>query len=227
VKLSIINLLKRRYIIEMFYGEFCHVCGEFNTKDHLVSFHFNHKDEDKKTLLASELFKNEKITCSEIVQVLEKENGGYLCNNCHTVFHESEYYDLLDKIYTNEDMVRKVYKDHLSVKHGFCVMKNNNHIRDVLKLPKRLSNNFIKYLELIDKMSKSKVKITNKSLAYNMGASTYKVPMEFFNRNSDFLRKFVFINKKGRVTTYKLTNEGLEAVSLMNYFRKYYKKIQL
>ena len=48
VKLSIIRFLKKKYIIESFYGTHCHTCGEFNTIDHLSAFDFHHDDEDQK-----------------------------------------------------------------------------------------------------------------------------------------------------------------------------------
>ena len=44
VRVEITRLLKKRYIIETVYGEKCHICMEFNTKDHLTVFQFSHLD---------------------------------------------------------------------------------------------------------------------------------------------------------------------------------------
>jgi len=136
VKLSIIGLLKKKYIIETFFGERCQICGEFNTKDHLVCFHFNHIDNNQKTILASDLYKSESITCTEIVKTLIKERGGYLCNNCHTVFHKSNFYNLLDKVYIDNRVKSQVFNEHRTIKKEFKIISNIDNIKNPFKLPK-------------------------------------------------------------------------------------------
>jgi len=42
IRRGLIHKLKKRYIIELVSGGICPACGEFNTRDHLPSFHFNH-----------------------------------------------------------------------------------------------------------------------------------------------------------------------------------------
>jgi len=77
IRLEIKYLLKKRYIIEFFYGDYCHTCGEFSTRNYLNAFHFNHVYGDKKTVTFTKLSKY--LTCSEIVQILvEQEGGGVL-----------------------------------------------------------------------------------------------------------------------------------------------------
>ncbi|TKJ22166.1 MAG: hypothetical protein CEE42_13205 [Promethearchaeota archaeon Loki_b31] len=221
IKLSIISLLKRKYIIETLYGESCQICGEFNTIEHLVSFHFNHIDETKKTLVASNLFKSEEITCSEIVSKLDQERGGYLCNNCHTVFHRSSYYDLLEHVYIDENVMEKVSKDHIHVKQNFKLVYSSELIKDPFKLSKRLSGNFEKCLIAIDKLSKTGGIITNRILANALGVKSPKIVAQFFDRN-EYLKQFIRISREDRITEYELTKKGFKALSLMNYFKKYY-----
>ena len=67
------EFLKKRYIIDHFYGEYCHICKEFNIREHLPVFHFHHVDDKIKTINASELFH---LPCSEIVKILKK-----ICRN--------------------------------------------------------------------------------------------------------------------------------------------------
>ncbi len=45
VKSEIIYFLKKRYILDFIYGGVCPVCGEFNTRNHLPVFEFNHTHE--------------------------------------------------------------------------------------------------------------------------------------------------------------------------------------
>jgi hypothetical protein len=224
VNLSIIGLLKRKHIIETFHGKYCQTCGEFNTDKHLPSFHFNHIDESKKTLIASDLFKNDFLKCSEIAQILEQEKGGYLCNNCHTVVHTSGYYDLLDQVFEEEKVKENVLNDHAETKLKFNLISNPDLIKDHFKLEKRLSDNFEQYLFSISSLSKSNKEITNKSLADSLGVSSRKIPAEFFNRN-EYMKQFVKVNRKNKITLYSLTNKGKEAIELIEYFVQYYSSL--
>ncbi len=222
IKLSIISNLKKRYIIETIYGIYCHVCEEFNTREHLIAFHFNHNNEDTKTLLASDLYKNESITCSEIVQNLEQEEGGYICSNCHAVWHNNTLINIFDQIYDDMSVVKKTTNDYYHVREKFTLIYNDVSIRNPLKLSKRISDKFESHLIAIYEISKLSNIITNKSIASYLGLSSKKLVHSFFTRNN-YMRPFVNIDKSKKIHMYSLTKKGVEAVSLMNYFKKYYK----
>ncbi len=222
IKLSLISLLKRRYIIESIYGDKCHLCGEFNTKDHLVSFQFNHNNKDTKTLLASDLFKTEALSCSEIVQTLDQEEGGYICANCHSVIDNNTYLNSLNEIYNDKSIAKKALTDYNICTRNFTLLHNKNSIKNPLKLSKRLSDNFEQFLYAIYELSKLGNSITNISIASYLGLSSRKIVSSFFTRN-DYMKLYVKINKTEKVYKYSLTKKGVEAVSLMKYFKDYYK----
>lgn len=223
VRVELVRLLKKRYIIEIFYGEDCHICGEFNTKEHIYSFQFCHIKEDKKTVDFSKLSKY--YSCSEIAKILEQEEGGFVCSNCHTVFHFKKYIPLLDKIYDDKDMIKKVLNDYKYVHDRFTLFYKTKDIRDPLKQSMRISDSFETYIIAISEISKSGQVVTNSSLANYLDYANSNAPIKFFNRNKEIMRQYVYINKIGKETKYRLTNKGKEAILLMNYFKKYYSSI--
>ena len=224
IKLSVISYLKKRYIIEYINGVNCPACGEFNTKEHLVSFHFNHFNKLLKTILASDLFKSESITCSEIVQILEGQKGSYICSNCHSVFHKTKFYDLLKYLYTDKNMIKTIIEDHKNVRKNSLPIYYDGLINDPLKLSKRISEKLESHLIAIYEMSKTENTVTNSSIAQYLDLTSRKLVDSFFGR-SDYMKDFVKIDKNKKIHTYSLTKKGIEAVSLIYYFRKYYNSL--
>jgi len=92
---------------------------------------------------------------------------------------------------------------------------------EILRL---LLTHILKEKIAIHEISKLGNDVTNKSLANYVGVNSNKIPAQFFSR-SDYMKEFVNIRKNGRITTYKLTKKGKEAVSLLIYFKKYYKNL--
>ncbi|TFG10158.1 MAG: hypothetical protein EU535_08490 [Promethearchaeota archaeon] len=223
IRVEIVRLLKKRYVIEITYGESCHICGEFNTKEHIYSFQFCHIKEDKKTVDFSKLSKY--YSCSKIAKILEQEEGGFVCSNCHTVFHFKKYIPLLDKIYDDKNMIKKVLNDYKYVHDRFALFYKTKDIRDPLKQSMRISDSFETYLIAISEILSSGQVVTNSSLANYLDYANSNAPIKFFNRNKEIMRNYVYINKIGKETKYSLTNKGKEAISLMNYFKKYYSSI--
>ena len=224
IKLSVISYLKNRYVIDLTSGEYCPTCREFNTKEHLVSFHFNHFDTVLKTILASDLFKNESISCSEIVQILETEKGSYICSNCHSVFHKTKFYDFLNYLYTDKNMIKVIIQDHKNVRKNSLPIYYDGLINDPLKLSKRISEKLESHLIAIYKISKTEKNVTNSSIAQYLDLTSRKLVDQFFGRN-DYMKEFVKIDKNEKIHTYYLTKKGIEAVSLIYYFRKYYSSL--
>lgn len=221
IRRHIINYLKKRYIIESFYGEYCPTCREFNTKRHLSAFHFNHKDKKLKNVNASDLYSL--YSCSEIVKILEKERGGYICSNCHTVIHY-EGLHLLDKIYEDKKIVEKILKDYGFVSKNFTLIHNDDSlIRDPLNKTLKITESIERYLTAIYEISKSGRDVTVYSLADYMGISSSSIS-NYFYRKKDVITQYIDI-KAGRPTKYVLNNKGRECVSLIYHFRDYYNSL--
>jgi len=218
IKLSIISLLKRRYIIENFYGRKCHICKEFNTIEHLVSFHFHHQDKTKKTTLASDIYSTESITCSEIVKTLEKEEGGYICANCHYTLHNKP--ELLEQIHDDKEILKKAKMDYNDAINRFNLIFYKTSLKNPLNLSKRLSHNFRAYLIAIDEISRLGQIATNKTIANQIGVSG-TTTKGFFIRNN-YMAKFLDINKQGKTHLYSLNNLGKMTIQLINHFENFY-----
>ncbi len=107
------------------------------------------------------------------------------------------------------------------VKKNFKFVNKSNLIQDPLKLPKRLSDNFVKYLKTIYKMSKSGESITSKALANALHIKNPRTIVSFFNRN-DYPEYYIKIDKKNISWKYELTKKGYEALSIIKFFKQYY-----
>ncbi len=92
------------YIIDILNKDVCPTCGEFNIKKHIRAFDFCHLYPDKKIIAANSLF--DSYSCSEIVEILRKEGGGFICTNCHSVL-DMEYFNILDAIYDDKEIAEK------------------------------------------------------------------------------------------------------------------------
>lgn len=73
-------------------------------------------------------------------------------------------------------------------------------------------------------MSKTENTVTNSSIAQYLDLTSRKLVDSFFGR-SDYMKDFVKIDKNKKIHTYSLTKKGIEAVSLIYYFRKYYNSL--
>jgi len=222
IRLEIAYLLKKRYIIEYFYGDYCHTCGEFSTRKYLNAFHFNHIHEDKKTVTFTKLSKY--LSCSEIIRILDEQEGGggFICANCHEIIHFDKHVHLLNQIYEDKNIIKKVLEDRNRVLQKFTPIHKSSEIKDPLKQSMRISDSFEKYLTAIYRVSKSGCLVTNKALASELSLLVYGVISRFFKRNKVVMKQYVEIDKTKRPTVYTLTNKGVEVISLIQYFKEYY-----
>lgn len=80
-------------------------------RKYLNGFYFNHINEQKKTVIPTKLPKY--FSCSEIVRTLIEQEGvgGFTCTNCHEFIYFNKHIPLLDQIYEDEIMVRRVLED--------------------------------------------------------------------------------------------------------------------
>jgi len=122
-------------------------------------------------------------------------------------------------------MIQRIFEDHNRVHEKFTPIYKSPEIKDPLKQSMRISDSFEKYLTTIDRISRSGRVVTNESIANELSLSDFTVVLKFFNRNSAVMEEFVNIDKTNRPTTYTLTDKGVDAVSLIRYFKDYYNSI--
>jgi hypothetical protein len=218
IRRKIIKKLKKKGIIEFLYGRFCHTCSEISTNKFLPAFHFCHQERESKTVNASDLFD---LPCSEILQILEKENGGYICSNCHSVIDHGNYIHLLDKIYENNKIIKKITDDHDSISKKFAPIKKNQiFIRDFLKKVSIIQDSFERYLTAIYEISNSGQDVTTPALKEYLSFNSSTV-LSFFTRRSKIIKRYVNI-EVGRPTKYFLNDRGYGLIELIYHFKKYY-----
>jgi len=224
-KKNILRKIKKRYIIESFYGEFCHVCGEFGIRKDLNAFDFHHQHKDLRNIKAHELYDTH--SCPEIAKILIQEKGGYICSNCHTVI-EYKLIHLLNDIYKDENIVKKILNDYNATHRRFTLMNDLSDIIIKAPLKKSLHSNetFERYLTAIYEISKSKNEVTLSDLANFTGLKTVTI-YKFFKKNSSLLK--ICIEMKIGVaptpTKFILTEKGKELVSLIYHFKNYYSSL--
>ena len=224
---AIARYIKKRYIIEYFYGEFCHTCREFRISKHLPAFTYHHKNEETKTVNISKVYH---LPCSEIIRIIEKEEGGYICSNCHRILHHNKFIPLLNEIYDHKNNVRQVFNDYNRVTREFapidCV---DSAIRNPLIKPTLDTDGFMKFLIAIYEISKSGRDATNISLKEYLEYKDKSSIISFFSRRYDVMRQYVGIirgtRSKANPTKYYLNDNGKNAVSLIYKFRDYYRAI--
>ena len=231
IKLRLISFLKKRYIIDRIYGGVCPCCGEFNTKDHLPVFEYNHlyelselnseEREKRKKIKIPKLF--ESLSCSEIVREMEKKynNGGYTCRNCHFVIHGDV--SNIDEIFDDEDVVKKVlYDKEITLEKFKQNLVHNGSIEDILKSEKVRYESVIEYLFALFEISRKKQSgVTRMDLGKYLG---YKECRHIIERR-EFMKEYVKViaGGKNREPLYFLTSEGNNIVRLMYYFQDYYR----
>jgi hypothetical protein len=222
---KIVRKLKKRYIIELTFGGYCPTCREINSKNHLPTFDFNHKNNENKTINASDLY-TQTLPCSKIVQILEKEQGGYICTNCHTVYHY-KYLHLYKEIYGDKIIIQKVLTDFNNVQKKFRLLRSINIIKNPLEKSDIITKNIEKYLTAIYELSKSGNEVTHKMLSSYLGLTRQTISAFFsVSKKNSFFRQCVEIKNRGPPTpiNYILTDKGRETISLIFHFRNYYKK---
>lgn len=232
---TIIRYLKKRYIFENFYGEFCPTCRESNIKGYLPSFDYHHIDGPRfdhnpyvKTLVksASELF-IQSYSCSEIAKILDYEKGGFVCANCHNVLgYSSDHLKLLNKTYKDMNLAEKILDDYNSVKKKFRIFYNVPSIKDPLETNNQITDSYSKYLNAVYKMTQEGTNITHSSLSHYLKLSRATVS-EFLNKNKYFFQNFVVLTiGSNRLKKYILTDQGKKYIELIYYFKNYYKNLR-
>ena len=221
IRRRIKSYIKKRYIIERIYGEFCPTCVEFNTKKHLSAFHFNHEDKKTKNIEASNLYSLH--SCSEIVKILEQERGGYICSNCHTVIHYEKFH-LLDEIYENKNVVKRILEDYNSVSKNFTIIHYNSAlVGNPLKKTFKITESIERYLTAIYEITKSGYDVTVYTLAEYLKISSSSIS-NYFYRKKNVITQYIDIIAR-RPTKYVLNKYGGEIISLIYHFRDYYNSL--
>lgn len=240
VKGFVVYFLKKRYIIDRIYSGICPTCGEFNTRDHLPSFEFNHfyeilklSPEERGKYIRIRKKANRIIndfSCSEAVKNLEKQKGGYVCRNCHSVIHEK--ISKVNEIYNDQNITRKILanKENTIRKYKQSLIRSTVSIKDPLKVETKKHKALMNYLIALFEISeRTQDGVTRVELANKMGRDTSNNISDmgrFFRRRKNILEKYVRIvagQTQTSPTKYYMTDEGRRIVRLMYYFSDYYR----
>ncbi|TFG23589.1 MAG: hypothetical protein EU529_06965 [Promethearchaeota archaeon] len=225
IRRNIRGKLRKKYFIDFFYEGVCPSCGRFNTRDHLTVFDFNHSGQHLTDTKIYYLFRDK--SCSEILEVLVKERGGFLCRNCHRVFHFDKHIPLLEEIFEDRDIIKRIKADYNRVIKNYRILFMTT-IGNPLKKSKTGYGKLRNYLRAISIMSDSGQEVTNSTLAKYMRLSVGAVD-SYFRRNEDFVKRYIDI-KVGRPrweeTTYSLNRDGEELLKLINHIRDYFSSIK-
>ena len=232
IRLEIIRLIKKKYIIDIIYNGKCPICGEFNTRKHLLAFTFNHLHMLKELTLEERTKERKlrkknlyKLPCSEISKELERQIGGFICGNCHMFFHTDM--QLVDKIYDDQKS-SKIVKEGIENVHN----KFNNNliystkaIRDIFRLNFQMKRSFIDYFFTFSDILKENKVLNKNNIANKLGLSCSTV-LAFFSKRKDILEKYGSIKKgiRDNPTEYYLNNYGITILRLIQYFKNYYSK---
>ncbi len=237
IRQELIYRLKERYIIDIIYEGICPVCGEFNTREHLFAFEFNHLYELRK--LSPEKrkeFKNikkrprqilERFPCSEAVRELEVQEGGFICRNCHAFIHEDM--TIVDKIYDDQDVLRSVYEDNRKSidRYNENLISGIELVEDPLKSGVMKFKAFTDYLFRFFKIMEEKGEITTGDLASDKKCDRRTVN-KFFREREDDLEKYgtIKFGDNRNQTRFYMNEEGKNIVRLLKYFEQYYQNLQ-
>jgi hypothetical protein len=227
IKLQIISYLKKRYIIMKSCGNCCSTCGEFDIIEHLPAFHFIHFNKKSKSINASRLYR--KSSCYDIAQILEYEQGMYVCSNCHTIFDYNSI-SFLNEIYEDRSLINEIYKDYNNVSRKIRSFKNPFEIsfKDPFEKSGGITNKILKYLDAVNEISQSgRLSVNRYNLARHMGCDPSSV-WNFFERN-DIITTYIDTIRGGsnNPNEYILTREGRDTISLIYHIRDYYRQLEL
>ncbi|TXT53358.1 MAG: hypothetical protein BAJALOKI2v1_1020007 [Promethearchaeota archaeon] len=225
IKNGIINKLKKKYLIDYFCNGLCPCCGEFNSKDHLPVFDFNHLEESSED--SDYVSRSFYLPTSKLANKMEIEEGGYLCCNCHTLIHED--IGKTDLVYEDEKISQIIIKDKNSIleKNKKNLIQNTKSIENILKPSFRIQRSHIKFLFSIYEASKQKNLVTTGDLSkYYNNSVSYSA--RFFKRRKIFLENYGKINwgKGSSQTEYYFNKKGKKVVELMIYFKDYYQNLK-
>jgi len=233
IRNTIVRYLKKRYLIEQYYGKVCHSCGEFPLFDYLPSFDFHHYSGKKfqnnpylhsKIKDASQLF-IQSYTCSEIAQILEYEKGGFICRNCHNVLeYKLDFLDLLEEIYHKKNIIQAIRDDYNSTNQKFQIFHTPPSIKNPLSINTQITETYEKYLNAIYDLTHQNRIITIANLAQKLDCNRSTV-LGILKEKEDFFN--IFLNKeigKNRLKIFILTERGNNYIELILYLKEYYRK---
>ena len=232
---DIIINLKKRYIIDLLYQGVCPICGEFNTRNHLPVFDFNHLYK-KSELTTEELRKRKKINdllflpCSKFIKEMEKKynKGAFICCNDHMVIHETYSNEIFDDKVINEE----ISKDHQDTIEQFKKnlihnLKNKILIEDPLKIVENKRGPFLEFLMAIFEIMEEKGEVTTNDLMNRLKISKSTINYHF-NKKQDILNTYgkLTIGKSNTPSKYYLNDKGWQLLHLFYFFRDYYRDLR-
>ena len=229
IRAGIFRIIKKKYIIDSIYKGICPICREFIMNNHLLAFSFNHlyilreltlEERGRRKNSMKSLFK---LPCSEIVQELERQVGGYVCANCHMLIHT----DMLsiNRIFDDKNIVGKIIENIKKANERFKtnLIHYSDSIKDPLKIDFQMKKSFPNYFLAFSDILEEKEEISINSLINKMKLSGSAVN-SFFTKRKDILERYgKIITGRGRhPTEYHLNDYGKTILRLLQYFKNYY-----
>ncbi|MHA1106815.1 MAG: hypothetical protein ACTSPN_14050 [Promethearchaeota archaeon] len=165
------------------------------------------------------------LSCSEIVKELERQQGAFICANCHMVFHTD--IDIVDKIFDDQNISKLVKKrvEKVQIEFNNNLIYSTDAIRDIFRLDFQMKRSFIDYFFTFTEILKESKIINTKNITSKLGLSSNTV-LAFFSKRKDILEKYgsIIKGKRGNPTEYHLNHYGITILRLIQYFKNYYCK---
>jgi hypothetical protein len=240
------NLMKR-YIIDWIFGGLCPTCGEFNTRDHLPAFEFNHlfkvlyklglitfkqKEEFKKIKRKiPSLYKS--YPCNELANEMEIEEGGYVCANCHTIIHED--ISVVNKIYDNPKIIQKIIllKEEIIKRYRQNLIHNTESIGNPLKREVRQSKTFLSCLFALFEITEEKKRkcedegVIRTEIMDYLGLNSWSDVFERRELSKRYIESVYVKSVPNKPKKYYLNYEGKKIVRLFYYFKDHFENLKL
>lgn len=239
VRKSIIRFIKKRYLIEKLNGYACVGCGKVNIKDNLPAFHYHHdglmSEEEGKEYLSNLL---EKYNCSTIASILAEQKGGFLCGNCHSMFHKINFItyarEILCEEYDNDNYLKEIKSIYQKIKINFRMVNlNNRKLQNPLDKERRERGSLMKYLFAIYHSSQTE-RATPESIAKYLGIQQDSVNVYLWR--DQLIENYINIEKKTPIlrgnliygynpSRIELNDKGKELIELVLYTENFYDKL--
>ncbi len=151
---------------------------------------------------------------------MERQQGGYLCSNCHRVIHTD-----INNVYEDQDISKLALKDYRNTlsKHKQNLVRINELIGDPLELNVYVTRDFVNFIFALYEISEKNGVVTPNDLVNRQRGRT--AVNSFFRIRKNVLVKYgeLITGSDGSPIEYRMNNEGKRIVRLMKYFERYYR----
>lgn len=168
--------------------------------------------------------------CSKIVEFIHREGGGgFLCSNCHSVFHSRHNLRLSSEIYRNKIIEDRFLGDYYNVIHKFRAIPRGATIdQDPLNTEIYFTKNFGDIINAMFFLSNNEIKITHKELERILGMNKINI-FNFLKKNDAFFSKYIIIKKGiggwGLESEIRLTRYGIRIANILGNFKSHFNSL--